>query len=397
MTSLYEQDKDVVLNLYQRLDLTIVRGEGSYLYDDKGNAYLDMFSGIAVNSLGHGNEKVKAAILTQMDRYMHLSNYFPSEPVVTLAKHLVDNSFASKVFFTNSGTEANEAAIKLARKYGRSRNADKLELLSFQGSFHGRTIGGMSLTGQAKYKESFGQTLPYVNHVIFNDLSDLNNKVSDMTCAFFLEMVQGEGGIQTVSEAFIKQLVFLAEKHNFLIVVDEIQTGLGRTGDLFAYQHDAFTPHIVTLAKSLGGGLPLGAMLVAPTLETVLVPGDHGTTFGGNPVACAAGSAVLEIMTTEGFLDEVKAKSTYLIEQLNILAFSHKDTILDIRGRGMMLGIEMAGNLANDIKTRALKEGLLLNVTSGNVIRLLPPLTISYSEIDVFLAIFEKLLKSDVI
>ena len=397
MTSLYEQDKDVILNLYQRLDLTIVRGEGSYLYDDKGNAYLDMFSGIAVNSLGHGNEKVKAAILAQMDRYMHLSNYFPSEPVVTLAQHLVDNSFASKVFFTNSGTEANEAAIKLARKYGRSRNADKIELLSFQGSFHGRTIGGMSLTGQAKYKVSFGQTLPYVNHVIFNDISDLNNKVSDMTCAFFLEMVQGEGGIQTVSEAFIKQLVFLAEKHDFLIVVDEIQTGLGRTGDLFSYQHDAFTPHIVTLAKSLGGGLPLGAMLVAPALETVLVPGDHGTTFGGNPVACAAGTAVLEIMTTEGFLDDIKAKSTYLIEQLNLLAFSHQDTILDIRGRGMMLGVEMAGNFANDIKTSALKEGLLLNVTSGNVIRLLPPLTISYAEIDAFLAIFEKLLKSDVI
>jgi acetylornithine/N-succinyldiaminopimelate aminotransferase len=392
MTSLYKQDKDVVLNLYQRLDLTIVKGEGSYLFDDNGNAYLDMFSGIAVNSLGHGNEKVKAAIIAQMDRYMHLSNYFPSEPVVTLAKHLVDNSFASKVFFTNSGTEANEAAIKLARKYGRARNADKIELLSFQGSFHGRTIGGMSLTGQAKYKESFGQTLPFVNHVTFNDLSDLNNKVSDMTCAFFLEMVQGEGGIQTVSEAFIKQLVYLADKHDFLIVVDEIQTGLGRTGDLFAYQHNAFTPHIVTLAKSLGGGLPLGAMLVAPSLETVLVSGDHGTTFGGNPVACAAGAAVLDIMTTEGFLDDVKVKGNYLVAQLNQIAQAHPNIILDIRGRGMMIGIEMADNYANDIKTRALKDGLLLNVTSGNVIRLLPPLTISYDEIDAFLAIFEKLL-----
>lgn len=392
MTSLYEQDKDVILNLYQRLDLTIVRGEGAYLFDDNGKAYLDMFSGIAVNSLGHGNEKVKAAIMAQMDQYMHLSNYFPSEPVVSLAKCLVDNSFASKVFFTNSGTEANEAAIKLARKYGRSRNSDKIELLSFHGSFHGRTIGGMSLTGQAKYKESFGQTLPYVNHVLFDDISDLSNKVSDMTCAFFLEMVQGEGGIQTVSEAFIEQLVILAEKHDFLIVVDEIQTGLGRTGDLFAYQHYAFTPHIVTLAKSLGGGLPLGAMLIAPSLDTVLVPGDHGTTFGGNPVACAAGTAVLDIMIANGFLDEVKIKSTYLIEKLNQLALAHPDTILDIRGRGLMLGIEMADNHANDIKTSALNEGLLLNVTSGNVIRLLPPLTISYAEIDAFLAIFEKLL-----
>ena len=205
-------------------------------------------------------------------------------------------------------------------------------------------------------------------------------------------MVQGEGGIQTVSEAFIEQLVILAEKHDFLIVVDEIQTGLGRTGDLFAYQHYAFTPHIVTLAKSLGGGLPLGAMLIAPSLDTVLVPGDHGTTFGGNPVACAAGTAVLDIMIANGFLDEVKIKSTYLIEKLNQLALAHPDTILDIRGRGLMLGIEMADNHANDIKTSALNEGLLLNVTSGNVIRLLPPLTISYAEIDAFLAIFEKLL-----
>lgn len=392
MTTLYEQDKDVVLNLYQRINLNIVRGDGAFLYDNQGQSYLDMFSGIAVNSLGHGNVKVRAAIIEQLDQYLHLSNYFPSASVVSLAQRLVDNSFASKVFFTNSGTEANEAAIKLARKYGRSRHAEKIEILSFHGSFHGRTIGGMSLTGQPKYKESFGQVLPYVEHVLFDDISDLTAKVSDKTCAFFLELIQGEGGIKSVSEDFIEKLIYLADKHDFLIVVDEIQTGLGRTGDLFAYQHYPFTPHIVTTAKSLGGGLPLGAMLVAPALETILVPGDHGTTFGGNPVACAAGTAAFDIMIAEDFLSDVKAKGAYLIEQLNHLKCAHPDIILDIRGRGLMLGIEMAENHANTIKASALNQGLLLNVTSGNIIRLLPPLTISYPEIHQFFDIFSKLL-----
>ena len=392
MNALYNQDKNVILNLYHRLDLTIVKGNGAYLYDELGQAYLDMYSGIAVNSLGHGNSVVKAAVIAQLDQYLHLSNYFVSEPVISLATLLVANSFASKVFFTNSGTEANEAAIKLARKYGRSRHSDKIELLSFKGSFHGRTIGGMALTGQSKYKESFGQTLPFVDHVNFNDIYDLNQKVSEKTCAFFIELIQGEGGIQTVTEAFIAQLVLLSEKYDFLIVIDEIQTGLARTGELFAYQHYALTPHIVTLAKSLGGGLPLGAMLIAPALESVLVPGDHGTTFGGNPVACAAGTAVLDIMTSEGFLSDLKAKSAYLFERLNQLVLTYPKTLLEIRGRGMMLGIEVADDHATRIKEQAQAKGLLLNVTCGNVIRLLPPLTIQYSELDAFLGIFESLL-----
>jgi acetylornithine/N-succinyldiaminopimelate aminotransferase len=392
MTHLYDQDKAYVLNLYNRIDVNIVNGKGSYLYDDQGHSYLDMFSGIAVNNLGHGNEAVKAAVMKQMDRYFHLSNFFPSEPVVALAKLLVENSFASKVFFSNSGTEANEAAIKLARKYGRTRQEDKTQLLSFQGSFHGRTVGGMTLTGQEKYKESFKPVLPDVTHVLFNDLQDLASKVSDKTCAFFIEMIQGEGGILEVSDAFMAELTRLSKKHDFLIIVDEIQTGLGRAGDLFAYQKFAFTPHIVTLAKSLGGGLPIGAMLVAPELESVLLAGDHGSTFGGNPVACAAGTAVMEILTSEGFLDDVKSKSMYLLKRLDEIAHAHPKIIKEVRGRGLIIGIEMYDDRANVVKAEALAKGLLLNVTRGNVIRLLPPLTISHSEIDRFLTIFESIL-----
>ncbi|MBE0451179.1 MAG: aspartate aminotransferase family protein [Clostridia bacterium] len=392
MTHIYDQDKTYVLNLYNRLNINIVNGEGSYLYDDQGNSYLDMFSGIAVNNLGHGNPAVKAAVMKQMDRYFHLSNFFPSESVVSLAKVLVENSFASKVFFSNSGTEANEAAIKLARKYGRSRQEDKTQLLSFQGSFHGRTVGGMTLTGQEKYKESFKPVLPDVTHVLFNDLQDLASKVSNRTCAFFIEMIQGEGGITEVSEEFMIELVELSKKHDFLIIVDEIQTGLGRAGDLFAYEKFEFTPHIVTLAKSLGGGLPIGAMLVAPELESILLPGDHGSTFGGNPVACAAGTAVMETLTSEGFLDDVKSKSIYLIKRLSEIALAHPEIIREVRGRGLIIGIEMNNDSANKVKTEALAKGLLLNVTRGNVIRLLPPLTISYSELNLFLSIFESIL-----
>lgn len=395
MTQLYDEDQTYVLNVYNRMNINMIKGEGTYLYDDQGNAYLDMYSGIAVNNLGHGNAAIKTAIKSQMDHYNHLSNFFPCEPVVELAKTLVAHSFASKVFFTNSGTEANEAAIKLARKYGLSKQVDKTELLSFQGSFHGRTLGSMTLTGQDKYKVPFSPLLPDVKHVQFNDLCDLNAMVSDRTCAFFLEIIQGEGGIREISDAFIAELDLLSKKHDFLIVVDEIQTGLGRAGDLFAYEKYAFTPHLLTLAKSLGGGLPLGAMLVAPELESVLEPGDHGSTFGGNPLSCAAGNAVMKTLTADGFMDEVKSKSDYLIRRLNDIAKTYPQTIKEVRGRGLIIGIEMVDDFANTLKVEAQTKGVLLNVTRGNVIRLLPPLTISVLEIDLFLDCFEKLCNMD--
>ena len=393
MENIFLKDKQYVLNTYRRLDLHIVKGAGSYLYDNQGNKYLDMFSGIAVNNLGQGNEEVKKAIISQLDSYSHLSNFFSCRPVVNLAKILVENSFASKVFFSNSGAEANEAALKLARKFGRSINEDKVEVLTFYNSFHGRTYGGLTLTGQDKYKESFKPVVPSVNHLKFNDLEDLKDKVSDKTCAIFLEIVQGEGGIRELSQEYVDMLVTLSKEYNFLIVVDEIQTGLFRTGKLYAYEHLNFSPHIVTLAKALGGGLPLGAMLVSKDIEEVLKPGDHGSTFGGNPVACAAGEAVMQIMLDNAFQKDVKGKSDYLLNRLHDLKDDFPEVITDIRGKGLMIGIEV-GQYAETIKQRALEDFLLLNVTSGTVIRLLPPLNISKEDIDIFFDKFTTIIKS---
>ena len=393
LENLLSQDKQYVLNLYNRMDLHIVKGEGSYLYDSKGNKYLDMFSGIAVNNLGHQNPEIKDAIKKQMESYFHISNFFVSQSVVALAKLLVENSFSSKVFFSNSGTEANEAALKLARKYGKTINEDKVEILSFYNSFHGRTYGGMTLTGQEKYKQSFKPVIPGIKHISFNDIDNLKETVSDQTCAIFLEIIQGEGGIREISQQYIDELIQLSKKHKFLIVVDEIQTGLGRSGDLFAYEKLGLTPDIVTLAKSLGGGLPIGAMLVSKNLENVLVPGDHGSTFGGNPLACAAGEVILKTITKENFLKEVRAKSKYLIEKLQELQKSYPHLIKDIRGRGMILGIEVEESHTQIIKEKAIGKGLLLNVTSGTVVRLIPPLTIGYLEINEFLGEFRNIIK----
>ncbi|MBM6838238.1 aminotransferase class III-fold pyridoxal phosphate-dependent enzyme, partial [Clostridium saudiense] len=263
------------------------------IYDKDNNKYLDMYSGISVNNLGY-DKGVATAIKKQVDKYIHLSNYFVSEPTVNLAKLLVDNSFAAKVYFSNSGTEANEGALKLCRKYGRSISADKFEILSALNSFHGRTCGGLTLTGQEKYQRDFKPLLSGVNYFEFNNIESLRKSVNKNTCAVFLEIIQGEGGIIEVSQEFINEVVRLSKIYNFLIVIDEIQTGIGRSGDLFAFEKYNFNPDIVTLAKSIGGGLPLGAILVSERLEKVLKIGDHGSTFGGNPVACAAGEFILD-------------------------------------------------------------------------------------------------------
>jgi len=366
------------------MDLSVETATGSYLVDIHGNRFLDMVGGIAVNGLGYGHPEIKEAITLQLDKYIHLSNFFVSPPVVGLAKQLAENSFASKTFFTNSGTEAIEAAFKLVRKYGKSFDKNKVEVLSLYNSFHGRTFGGMTLTGQDKYKEPFSPVVPGVRHVTLNDLAGLHEAVSDNTCAIFVEMIQGESGIQVLSRAFVDAIDILSKKHNFCVVVDEIQTGLGRTGDLFAHEHYRFVPDIVTVGKSLGGGLPLGAMLVSQRLEDVLIKGDHGSTFGGNPVACAAGQVVLKTVTQGSFLDEIKAKGVYLIEGLERIRSAYPRIIMEVRGRGLMLGIEV-GEYAQAIQSKARQNGILLNVTNGSVIRLLPPLTISLEELDSFL------------
>ena len=392
MGTLHDNDKKYILNLYNRLNLEVERADGVYLYDKNNNKYLDMYSGISVNNLGYDKE-IANVIKNQVDKYIHLSNYFVSEPTVNLAKLLVDNSFASKVYFSNSGTEANEAAIKLCRKYGRKINDNKIEILSALNSFHGRTYGGLTLTGQEKYQNDFKPLLSGVNYFEFNNIESLRDKVSENTCAVFLEIIQGEGGIVEVSQEFMNELVKLSKTHNFLIVIDEIQTGIGRSGDLFAFEKYNITPDIVTLAKSIGGGLPLGAMLVNEKLEEVLKVGDHGSTFGGNPVACAAGEYVLNKIVNTDLLKEVKEKSNYLLNELENIKEEFPTLIKEIRGRGMMIGIDVGEN-AIAIRDCALDNRLLLNVTNKTIIRLLPSLCISNSEINEFLEKFREVLKS---
>lgn len=385
-----QQDTNYILNTYKRLPIVVKKAKGSYIYDDKGKKYLDMYAGIAVNSVGHLHPKVKHAIHHQLKKHMHLSNYFVSEAQNELAKRLVEYSFASKVFFTNSGTEAIEASFKLARKYGKSIHQEKIEVIALHESFHGRTMGGLSLTGQPKYQEPFLPLIPGVIHIERNNIEAIRHAVSEKTCAIFLEMVQGESGIHPLSDAFIDEIIALKEKYHFLIIADEVQTGLMRTGKMFAYQHTTLIPDVLSLAKSLGGGLPLGAMLVSKRLENVLKPSDHGSTFGGNPVSCAAGLATFKILSSSGFQNELLAKSNILMRGLFEIQ-KESQMIQEIRGKGMMIGIEIKGD-AEAIKQKALNSGILLNVTHQNVIRLLPPLTITMQEIKHFLHVFKTIL-----
>ncbi len=391
MGNLYEDDKNYILNTYNRLSLQIERGEGSYIYDIEGNKYLDMYSGISVNNLGH-DKGIVEAIIKQASKYIHLSNYFVSEPVVNLAKLFVENTFASKVFFTNSGAESNEAAIKLCRKYGKSINENKYEILSAYNSFHGRTNGGLTLTGQEKYQNDFKPLMPGVSYFEYNNIKSLREKVNKNTCAVFLEVIQGEGGIREASTEFMNELIKLSKEYEFLIVIDEIQTGMGRTGDLFAYEKYNFTPHIVTISKSVGGGIPLGAMLLCKDIENILIQGDHGSTFGGNPVACAAGEYVMDKLVNTNLCDEVKVKGEFILKEINKLKQKYPKVIKEVRGRGLMIGIEV-GEYANEIKSVAQDRKLLLNSTSKTVIRLLPSLCISNYEIEEFLNIFEIVLE----
>jgi acetylornithine/N-succinyldiaminopimelate aminotransferase len=390
--TLHERDQTYILNTYKRLPLTITKAKGSYLYDQSGKKYLDMYAGIAVSSLGHSNKAILKAIKKQMNKHLHLSNYFVSEPVVSLAQKLVEHAFPSQVFFTNSGTEAIEASIKLVRKWGKSLDSEKQDMIALHESFHGRTMGGLSLTGQPKYQQAFAPLLSGVKHIERNNINQLRSAVSEKTCAIYLELIQGESGIEPLHFEYIEEVMKLAKQYNFLIVADEIQTGLMRTGKLFAYQHTKLTPDILTLAKSLGGGIPLGAMLVANNLSQVLQPGDHGSTFGGNPLACAMGLASFNLLSSTDMANKVTHTSAYLFEALESLK-SKFDVIQDVRGKGLMIGIDL-GKHAQSIQEKALKRGVLLNVTHQTVIRLLPPLNIKNKDLLIFLKVFEDIIKT---
>lgn len=377
-----------VARTYGRYPLVAARGAGSWLFDVDGKKYLDFLSGVAVNNLGHCHPKVVAALQEQAGKLLHCSNFYHIPQQIELAELLCEHSFGDRVFFCNSGAEANEAAIKLVRKYSAEQHGEnRFELITAQASFHGRTIGGISATGQEKVKAGFTPLVPGFKNVPFGDIEALRTAVSPDTCAVMLEPVQGEGGVNVPPPGYLQAVRELCDEQKLLLIFDEVQVGCGRTGSLFAYQQDGVEPDLMTLAKALAGGPPIGAMLAKEKYAEALGPGTHGSTFGGNPLMAAAGLAAMKVLVEDDVLENCVAMGTYLRQQLETLQEKYP-FIVEVRGRGLILGMELSIAGGEMVKT-ALERGLLINCTVGKVLRFLPPLTVSRDEIDQMLEILE--------
>lgn len=374
--------------LYSRFPLTIVRGEGVYVFDEKGNRYLDFASGIAVNSLGYAHPKIVDAVTSQVKKLTHISNLYYTEPQIELAKRLVRLSRLDKVFFCNSGTEAVEASLKFSRRWGKERG--KYRFISTVNSFHGRTMGSLSVTGQRKYQEPFEPLIDGVTFIEFNDRVALEEELKKGDyCAVILEPVQGEGGINPARKEFIETARLLCDKYDALLIFDEVQTGIGRTGTMFAFQHFGIKPDIVALAKGLGGGLPIGATIINNRVAETLHYGDHASTFGGNPLVTAVASVVLE--EVENLLPHIRRVGDFLGSLLRE-RIAPLDDVLEIRGIGLMYGIDVKSN-ARNVCERCIKEGLLVITCGKNTVRIVPPLIIGEQEIKEGVYILEKVLK----
>jgi acetylornithine/N-succinyldiaminopimelate aminotransferase len=377
-----------LLAVYDR-DITLVKGKGSRLWDKDGREWLDFAAGIAVNGFGYGDRKIVAAIKKQAGTLIHASNLYHNEPASALAERLVRLAFPSKVFFTNSGTEAWEGAMKFARRIGREQG--RIEYVVFEHSFHGRSMGALSTTWTLKYREPFEPLVPGVRFVPRNDLAAVAAAVGDRTAAVMIEPVQGEGGIRPATSEFLKGLEALCRERGALLVFDEIQCGLGRTGKMFAFQHSGVVPDLLAIAKPLAGGLPMGAILLREDLAGALKVGDHGTTFGGNPVCAAAALAVLDHLEEPGFVDDIAARGLSLARGLRKLARKHKGAIAEIRSLGLMIGVELRGEAAPVLK--GLREkGILAAKAGEKVLRLLPPLIVKRSEIRQLLTALDEVL-----
>ncbi len=373
------------MDTYRRLPVVIIKGRGTKVYDSHGKEYTDFVSGIAVNNLGHCHPKVVVALQKQAQRLIHVSNLYHTEPQIRLAKLLVEHSFADRVFFSNSGAEANEAAIKLARKYSKENfGGDRYEIITTLGSFHGRTIATLTATGQEKYQKGFEPLLPGFKYVPFNDPDDVRKAITQKTCALIVEPVQGESGVRVPDENYLKDLRQICNEKNLILILDEVQTGMGRTGKLFAYEHFGIEPDIMTLAKALGGGIAIGATLSKDKIAKAFSPGSHASTFGGNPIACAAACASVEAILEDGFvLDNSRRMGEYLKKGLERLKEDYS-FISNIRGIGLLIGMELTTECSN-IVTACLERGFLINCTEGNVLRFMPPLIITDKEIDSLL------------
>lgn len=383
-----EKESELFFHTYKRLPLEVERGEGCYLYTTDGRKYLDMFSGLAVNALGYAHPAVIKAVDEQVRKYTHLSNFFIQQPQLQLAERLLRLSGFDKIFFSNSGTEAIEGTIKLVRKWGK-KNGKKM-IYGMSNGFSGRTMGALSLMDKEKYRDGYEPFLPNFGTIGFNDVADLKKNVNGETAAVFLEFIQGEGGIIGVTQEFIDALTALRDQFGFLIVADEIQSGIGRTGKLFGFQHFGIVPDIITVAKPIGGGLPVGAIIGSKKVADVWTYGVHGTTFGGNPVSCAAGIATVDTVMTEQFLKNVNEMAEYF--RMRMKEFSMKYPVIkEVRVYGFMIGIELSVESASIVDSM-LQKGVLVNSTAVNVIRILPPLIAGKAEFDAMLAVLDEVL-----
>ena len=389
MKEYIDEAERALLHTYNRFQIVLDHGDGVHLYDMDGKEYLDFCAGIAVFALGYNNQRYNDALKAQIDKLIHTSNYYYNVPAIEAAKKLKEVSGMDRVFFTNSGAESIEGAIKAARKYAYLKDGTTdHEIIAMEHSFHGSTMGALSVTGNPKYREAFEPMIGNIRFAKMNDFESVLSQVTDKTCAILFETVQGEGGIYPAKEEFMKKIKALCEEKDILLILDEIQCGMGRTGSMFAFQQYGIKPDILTVAKALGCGVPVGAFAATEEVAKALVPGDHGTTYGGNPLACAAATKVFELFEKQHVLDNVKEVSAYFEEKLDELVETI-DVVVERRGMGLMQGLELSVN-PKDVIAKALDNGLILFSAGTNVIRFVPPLVITKADVDECIAKLKK-------
>lgn len=395
-TNYIEEAEQSLLHTYKRYEIILDKGEGVYLYDTEGKKYLDFAAGIAVFALGYNNKAYNEALKAQLDKLIHTSNYYYNIPAIEAAKKILSATGMERVFFTNSGTEAIEGALKLAKKYAYNKNgfADH-EIISMNNSFHGRSLGALSVTGNSEYQKAFKPMIQGIKFADFNDLDSVKAQITDKTCAVIIEPVQGEGGIYPATKEFLQGVKSICEEKDIVLIFDEIQCGMGRTGSMFAYQDYGVMPDILTVAKALGCGVPVGAFLANKKIESAMVPGDHGTTYGGNPLVCAAISKVFDLFESNNIVNHVKEISPYLENQLDKLVDEY-DFITERRGKGLMQGVVFSMPVS-DIILKAQENGLIIITAGKNVIRLVPPLTITKDHVDEMIVKFKAAIEAAVI
>ena len=390
---IFAEDKQSYLPVFNRYQIVLDHGEGAYAWDVNGKKYIDFLGGIAVNVLGHGYKPLVEAISTQAGKLIHCSNLYYTQPQADAAAKLVKLSGLDKAFFGNSGAEANEGAIKIARKYAHQIDPEKSQIITAWDSFHGRTIATLTATGQKHYHEGVGPLPAGFDYVHYNDIAELESMMSEKTAAVMLETIQGEGGVYTPKGDYLKQVRALCDKYHALLIFDEIQAGIGRSGTFFAYETYGVKPDIVTLAKGLAGGVPIGAFIVTDAVASAFKPGDHGTTFGGNPLACAAANVVLDTVPKADFLQHVRTVGAYFKQKLELLQRKYPSLIVDVRGEGLILGAELSSSEhGRDIVNDCLAKGAIINCTAGKVLRFIPPLIITQEQVDEVTGIMDGVL-----